>query len=898
MTEHLVLWHRWLPRRGRRGPRADAEIAAWRRTVRTRLEVAGARVFAAIGASVVAAWEPSEIPDAIELALGLLDDAEAQEINIALGAAMGPTTDVSGDLFGAVIERAQQLANRARGGELVLDASVRDAAREGFLFGRQVAGSWRGTTVDREHPRRQEIADAIALLAPASFPPIGESIVASCRMHLDADTSRTFILRGPVGAGATELVASLASQSAHTRRLSIGAAPGGVVPLASLRLSLLRRFGSPEELRKQMLHDGATELSAETIASVANGELVALDPLSLALAALFGPRNGARQWLELDPLSLVDGASLAAILEARTHSDFVIFGRLPTETVLPRPLASLDERVIEHVIPPLKTSDAHIVSEEILGPDTDPDVARRVAVLGGDTVIGVVEAARTLIATGELVRGEGDGFVWRAAPRGGANMISTEALISERLELLDVQTRRVLETVCIAPDGCARALLEAVAARDGIGPATFDGSLERLIREAFTRGEARPRPSSSLLRWRVLQLIPAARSMELHRFFGEALAARGGSSSARGPRLGELGYFLLEGGQANEAQPLLAAEIEHLVRAGYRRAARHLTGWMAQAAESSETAAGRATPAPPPAEAQDEGPPSSELALEELLDEITPEPARPAPPALDQPPPRELPPQEPPPPPAAALPPVRPAFESDPAEMLELSEDDLVLIEDKAEAVGDGALVLEFGEFEPDGPDADRRSTAEVTAAEATAAEVTAAEVAAAEVTASKPASEPPTSSVPGSSTPSEENTAARTRLEPPAATLVGDQAPAEPPEEDSDATLLFDAGQFMAAVLGSPEEQPADVPGPDAEAQAAAGKVDTADEPTDLSSDTTNVGPAPARTFRDEATAAIRARDFDKLERALQQRIAAGGDLGTVGRVRAVAHLAQGDVL
>src|SRR5690606_35854146 len=171
--------------------------------------------------------------------------------------------------------------------------------------------------------------------------------------------------------------------------------------------------------------------------------------------------------------------------EARAMgADFVLFGRFPVDPPLPRPLVELEEEVRELTLPPLKTSDARVVAEAILGPATADEVARRVAVLGGDTVLGVVEAARTLIATGELVR-DGDAFVWRVGPRQGAHAIGTEQLLAERLELLDSDSRRVLEAACVVPDGWPAEKLGAVAALDGIGEGAFALSLETLSREAL-----------------------------------------------------------------------------------------------------------------------------------------------------------------------------------------------------------------------------------------------------------------------------------------------------------------------------------------------------------------------------------------------------------------------------
>jgi len=920
VSDRLVLWHRWLPPRTVEPPGERAAIAAWCKSLGTRFEVGGGSRLARIGGTVVAAFDPADSVDAIELSLDLLDEAEAAGLEISLGLALGPLSEHEGVWIGQAIERAQQLANRSRAGELVIGARVRKEVQEEFLFGRRVAGSWRGTTIDRKNPRRIESADAIALLAPATFPPIGATVVADMATHLGAGSSRTFVLRGPVGSGAKELVSMLAQESAHADVFRFGASPGGLVPLGSLRLALLRRFGSPEEVTRQVLSLGGTPVTADALGGVAAGELIPLAPLAMALAALLTPGDdGSAPWLLLSPLSLVDGATLAVLLEARALVDFVIFARLPTEAALPRPFANLDERVVEHVVPPLKTSDARVVAEEILGHATDADVARRVAVLGGDTMIGVVEAARTLIATGELVQGDGDGFVWRAGPRSGADMISTDALISERIDLLNTEARQVLEALCVAPDGSSRRLLEAVAARDAIGPATFDGSLERLVAEAFTEGENRPRPTSSLLRWRVLELIPSARSMELHRFVGEALAA---TASGHAPQLTELGYFLVEGGLEGEGAPLLGSVIEDLLAAGYRRAARHISGWMAEAsADSGEATATRATPVPPRAEAHDEGPPSNERALDDFLvepatarSERNPEAPKPPPP----PPPSA---SKPLPPPSASLPlPARsrPAppdsvtEEHEVIEVLELSVDEMEFVTPSSIPADGGGLVLDMEELSR--PPEARTEDLALPAMRFDEAPVFDDPVfnAPAAHASDVPVPPPVDFSRPLSEPAAELDIELLAKLPEAADERVPEQVfaaplPAEPEPEpeanpaleepafeepafeepDSDATMLSDAAELMAAFrahrMNPAEAKP--IPPPARTNGSSNGNGSAAATPEE------------ATTFADEAASAIRAGDFDGLESLIGRRIAEGGDFGAIARVRAVAQLARGEV-
>ncbi|MCZ7679181.1 MAG: hypothetical protein M5U28_10685 [Sandaracinaceae bacterium] len=397
------------------------------------------------------------------------------------------------------------------------------------------------------------------------------------------------------------------------------------MPLASLRLALARRLGAPSRVQKAF-----SGVPGAVLAHVASGALVPERVLAEALAELVRGLEGGRPWVVLNPMSLVDGATLGALLSARAlGADFVLFGRFPMDLPLPRPLVELGEEVRELTLPPLKTADARVVAEAILGRGTSDEVARRVAVLGGDTVLGVMEAARTLIATGELVQGR-EGFEWRVAPRHGAHAIGTEELLGERLELLDGDARRVLEAACVVPDGWPADRLGEVAALDGIGEHAYARSLETLSREALVADREHPRPASSLLRWHLLGRIPPGRFTELHRFVADVVRAAGPSSP---PLRAELGYYMQEGGLEEEARPHVVSAVEALVEAGYERAARQLSSWLARQGEERDEPLDRS-------EAFEEGPPSSEHFLGDLLDEASAEDEARAAPARAIPPPR------------------------------------------------------------------------------------------------------------------------------------------------------------------------------------------------------------------------------------------------------------------
>ena len=633
-----VLWHRTLPR-AREDDELDA-IAAWARSVSARFRAAGGEIVGQISGAVVASFDPTEIADALEVALDLLEEADELALPIAFGAAVGAVTRRDGAVVGRALDLAAVLAARAHPGELVLDASARDRVSELFLFARQVGtgtGGVRGHAIDRSHPRKDSCAAGILSLgappiAPATAGLLPE-LIAAIR-----DRPRPFIvLRGPVGAGAVEVLRALADLAEARDVLAIGSSPGGVVPLGSLRLALARWLGAPEMLRER-----CSAAHAETLQRVMRGALVDEDSAVEALVDLLG--GSSRPWIFLTPLALVDAATLDVCLGLRRRMDVALFARFPVEARLPPALDP--EAIVEVVLPPLRTSDARTIAQSILGSDTSAEVARRVAVLGGETPLGVIEVARTFIAAGDLVleslerRGQpspaGARFVWRGTPRGGASALALDTLVGERLAMLDDVSRQVLEAICVAPEGSDRALCLAICERDGVNDRALGRALERLVREAWLApsgaawpfgsaagGADRPQPSSSFVRRFVAQSMPPARSAELHRFTADALAASGADDPTRGSARAELGFYAIEGGREPEGAALLVDVGKAALALGYRRAAARLASTAARAggrvtAEADALSRAAATLPPPPSVEEDELIPSSEISLDTL----------------------------------------------------------------------------------------------------------------------------------------------------------------------------------------------------------------------------------------------------------------------------------------
>lgn len=554
-AERVVLWHRRVLRAQADEPTL-ASLGAWARTVTGRCLAGGADIVAQISGTVVASFDAAELLDAVDIAVDLADEAEDAGIAVAVGITIGETgaDPTSGPLY----ERAELLAFRAHAGEVALDADARTRVRGAFLFARQLAGTGvKGYVVDRAHPRRDAASDAMARLGPITVPPATAALVPLVVQALGQER-QTVVLRGPPGAGAHELAARVVREAAPPARLVVvGSAPGGIVPLGSLRSALLAWPG--------------VDLSDPVLAAVRDGALPPRDALAHAIARALAE---VPVLVLLAPLSEVDAATIDALLDARERAPrAMIVARVGVDADVPAVLANAG-RCIELTLPVLRMSDAREVARGMLGAATDPDVLRRLASVGGDSALGVAEAVRTLVSCGDLVL-DGDAFVWRGPPRGGVRATPLDVLIAERLEMLDDDARRVLEATAVLGEGAREADVVAVAKTDGIGARAALRALGHLSGDAWLERapDATLRFGSAYIRRFVVHALPAGRRAELHRFATAALPA---GPDASLPQRVRVAWHTLEGGREVEGAVALLETAEALASAGWARSAAHV----------------------------------------------------------------------------------------------------------------------------------------------------------------------------------------------------------------------------------------------------------------------------------------------------------------------------------
>jgi tetratricopeptide (TPR) repeat protein len=594
-VDRLVLWHRVVPPT-RLENDDPAGLDAWVDRVEDAARSVGASTLARAGGMIALAFELTELEEALSLALRWLDEAETlhPDRQVAIGAATGEVTEGARASTGAAIDRAHLLAGRARKGELVVDAATRDLAGGVFLFDRAVgtgAAALRGVTLDRRMPRRAECRRAIARLRPAPVPSILERELASVAELARAASAACVLLRGPSGAGSSRFLLELERSLAPSFVARLGPVPGGLEPLGSLRLALRGR-----------------DLTGP-LAELARGEVVERARLEEALLAA----GGARPWFVLDPLAGLDAVSLEIVASVAARAPCFVVARAGMDLPLPRPLEHLPWS--EHVVPSLRLDDAKEVARAILD-DSDEDVVRRVAVLGGDTPLGVAEAARNLLAAGDVIRTD-EGFAWRSAPRTGIRAIPLDTLVHERLDTLEGAARALLEACALAPLGTAPEVTLELARLDGV-QRDVDGLRGQLESEAFLRPGSLA-PTSEHLRRATLQSMPPARRAELERYLATALASHGD----RGP-LAEVtrGVSLAEGGDGPGAAVTFLVAARALAAKGWRDAARRLAIAAVQTDPRAETRAEATTLARslgserPPAEASER---VSQVAVSALL---------------------------------------------------------------------------------------------------------------------------------------------------------------------------------------------------------------------------------------------------------------------------------------
>ena len=553
--ERFVLWHRILPPAFEE-EETTAAAGQWARYVTNEVKNGGGEVMSSLAGTVVANFGLHELKSAINLALRLLAEAESQPVPagglpIAFGIATGEIQRANDDAgqptnSGGAIDRAQLLANQAHAGEVVLDVESREAASRTYLFGRSVSTSsfaLQGEAIDRSRPLLEQCRQAVGLLASAPVPASVRHAFEPIKKAAAGSKSATFYLKGPLGIGARNGIFALREELRPPAFLEIGAVPGGLEPLGGLRLALLKAWRTLESARQGLKHTEpgvADAIKAIACATPPRREAT-IHALKVLLRALQNEQG--LPWIYVDRISALDPATLWVL--GPVLSDESVAALLcirTTESTVPAGLRSLRESVrIE--LPAIDPSEALLVAAGVLGPNADTEIAKQLVITGGTTVLGIEEAARTMVATGDLVH-DGKGFVWREEAGERRQYLGPRALLEERFATLDTSSMRYLEVACTALPASSGQVIDAAVGLDGIPESTRRRCLEALVSDGLLTPQGKP--SSELLRRAVLQRMPPARRSEVYRFVAEALHT---AEPLVGPSMAAtVGAYLCEGG--------------------------------------------------------------------------------------------------------------------------------------------------------------------------------------------------------------------------------------------------------------------------------------------------------------------------------------------------------------
>ncbi|MGB8330509.1 MAG: hypothetical protein WCE62_10310 [Polyangiales bacterium] len=594
--ERFVLWHRILPPAFEE-EETTAAAGQWARYVTNEMQSSGGDVLSSLAGTVVANFALHDLKKAINLALRLLAEAESQPVPagglpIAFGIATGDVRrdkDGTGQLTnsGSAIDRAQLLANQARAGEVVLDVESREAASRTYLFGRSVSTSsfaLHGEAIDRSRPLLEECRRSVSLLHPAPIPASVRHALEPIKKAAAASQTHVFYLQGALGIGARAGVFALRDALRPPIFLEIGAVPGGLEPLGGLRLALLKAWRTLEPTRQALkrAEPGVAEaLKAIACASPPRREAT-IHSLRETFRALRSERSLA--WIYIDRISAVDPATLD-VLGAALSDDTVaaLLCVRMTESSIPAGLRVL-QRAVKVDLPALDPNEALLVAAGILGPDADPEIATQLVITGGTTVLGITEAARTMIATGDVVHEDGK-FVWRERGAERRQYLGPRALLEERFGTLDTSSMRYLEIACTALPASSAQVIDVAVALDGIPDDTRRRVLQALVSDGLLTAQGKP--ESELLRRAVVQRMPPARRTEVYRFVAHALHT---AEPLVGPSMAAtVGAYLCEGGDLVRGTRAILEAGSLAADNGYTQAAVRLAAAAVQYQPDSQT---------------------------------------------------------------------------------------------------------------------------------------------------------------------------------------------------------------------------------------------------------------------------------------------------------------------
>ncbi|MFT3921333.1 MAG: hypothetical protein QM778_02235 [Myxococcales bacterium] len=582
--ERLIVWQRWLPP-AESSPEAIAQAALWRIAGRDRFVRDGAEVVVELGGTVVFALDSRQVARSVENCLALVAEFEpdAQESgSVSFALTMGVVErPAQGPLVGDALDRAQALASVAEPFEIILDAAVQAAASTVFLFGRRVEGlkGIRGEAIDRHYPRRADCTRALLHLARPRLSSNAQNQLGAFR-HVAAMPGRhRVLLMGPYGAGASSWLRQVAEEMDPCTWLDVRAQSSALAPLSGLMYAL-RRLPEGKTLERVLTsNEEPDRLSLASLRAVREGRPVSRRDTIIALRQYLGrahEQRGRRVLITVNPAPLIDPATVGVMAEVTRDGgpDGLVVLRLPLDAKAPEAFAR-GGTLAEIRVPGLAQAEARAFALSMLGKNTSNDIARRAAAMGGNTPLGVAEAVRVLVASGDVVFSEQQ-FRWRRGPAGRLSTHTVEALVEERIDKLPRGVRRMLEALALVPDPGEAPVVSEVADSEGLRDSVREDAIEELVSLSLLERGPSGLSLSTIVRAVVVAGIPPNRMLELNRAIARALERRIPSADAFARAT--LAYHMARGGRAPEAVDImlevagLAGQLGYL-RSGVRLAA-------------------------------------------------------------------------------------------------------------------------------------------------------------------------------------------------------------------------------------------------------------------------------------------------------------------------------------
>lgn len=577
------------------------ELAAAVRSAMERASIGGARLIGVGADGVSFGFDDGATEEAIDLAL-----AAIAQSNWRVGIAIGELAAVrEEDAFerlsvGPSAIRAAALARVAESREVVIDATIREAAAGSLLStGRRLASleddgkRLRGLILDLHEPWRRAGETALDRIHDPRV--VGRE--ASIAMVEAVEPGGLAVVRAPAGIGGTRFLEEIGARAA--RSLLVEPTMGSVEPLGALRYAFVRA----QQGRTRELASGHTDLLNRLLV----GHGLDVDAASELIRAWIGDGFGStvdeRAWILIDDATLVDRASLEAIGHAASGPGvaFAIVVRIDPADVIPAPLTSL---VVEAdlSLKALQPHEANAVLEDACGggASVSPEVVKRWVRRGGGVPLAIVESLRHGLSVGDLAVRAGLGgssIVARSKASGRGRVLSAHGWIARRLAVLEADRPHdalITAVVAVAGPGVPYRVIEEAVVDLGVpGGNALSEAVDRLVREAILarRGDLLA-PSSRTLRDAAIDRTDDGLRRRIHTALSGALARE-----ALGLDLAEGAHHAALAGDHMGATALAMRAADRARKAG-------LATWAASFEAFARAQGGSApmptTPSPPP----------------------------------------------------------------------------------------------------------------------------------------------------------------------------------------------------------------------------------------------------------------------------------------------------------